>query len=63
MLKSEVLLRDELIKKTGIDKNILTDIEKRGIIRPFGFTDEKVPFYSEEVFVQLNYITQMISLC
>jgi len=61
-LKSEVLLRDELIKKTGIDKNILTDIEKRGIIRPFGLTDEKVPFYSEEVIVQLNYITQMISL-
>jgi len=61
-LKSEVLLRDELIKKTGIDREILKDIEKRGIIRPFGYTDEKIPFYSEEVITQINYLDQMLTL-
>ena len=61
-MKSEVLLRDELIKKIKIDEEKLKDVEKRGIIRPFGYTDDKIPFYSEEVIAQLDYITGMIDL-
>ena len=61
-MKNEILLRNELIKKSGVDEKILKEIEKRGIIRPFGYTDEKIPFYSDKVFAQLNYITQMLSL-
>ncbi len=61
-MKKSVILRDELIKRTGIAIELNSEIEDAKIIKPMGLTDEKIPFYSEEAVDQVNYIKKMSDL-
>ena len=61
-MKSSVMLRDELIKRTGITDEFIQEIESAKVIKPMGLTDEKIPFYREEAVDQVNYIKKMIDL-
>jgi len=61
-MKKSVMLRDELIKRTGISEPVMGQIEAMKVIRPLGLTDDKVPFYSEEAVEQINYIKNMTGL-
>ncbi len=61
-MKSSVMLRDELVKRTGITDKFIQEIESAKVIKPMGLTDEKIPFYREEAVDQVNYIKKMIDL-
>ena len=61
-MKNSVMLRDELVKRTGITDEFIQEIESAKVIKPMGLTDEKVPFYREEAVDQVNYIKKMTDL-
>lgn len=61
-MKSSVMLRDELVKRTGITNEFIQEIESVKVIKPMGLTDEKIPFYREEAIEQVNYIKKMTDL-
>ena len=53
-MKNSVMLRGELVKRTGITDEFIQEIENAKVIKPMGLTDEKVPFYMEEAVDQVN---------
>ncbi|MEN8223218.1 MAG: MerR family transcriptional regulator [Acidobacteriota bacterium] len=61
-MKNSVMLRDELVKRTGVTNELIIQIEAVKVIKPMGLTDEKIPFYREEAVEQVNYIKKMTDL-
>jgi len=61
-MKNSVMLRSELVKRTGIIEEFIQEIESAKVIKPMGLTDEKVPFYREAAVDQVNYIKKMTDL-
>jgi DNA-binding transcriptional MerR regulator len=48
-MKKSVMFRDKLVRKLGISEDMLDELEKRKIVKPFGITEENVPYYRDEV--------------
>lgn len=61
-MKKSVMFREELIRKLNISEDMLDELEKKKIVKPFGKTEEKISFYRNEVIEQINYIKKMVAL-
>lgn len=61
-MKKSVMFRDELVKKLNISEELMKELEKRKMVKPFGLTEEKIPFYTDEVIEQVNYIKKMVAM-
>jgi len=61
-MKKSVMFRDKLVRKLGISEDMLDELEKRKIVKPFGITEENVPYYRDEVIEQVNYINNMVAM-
>lgn len=61
-MKNSVMLKDELLERTGVTEDFMNDIENVKVVIPMGVTDEKIPFYHESAVDQINYIKKMNDL-
>ena len=48
-MNKNILTRDEFIAKFTLEGASLRDWEKAGLLKPTGFTEDKIPLYSEEM--------------
>jgi DNA-binding transcriptional MerR regulator len=48
-MNKNILTRDAFIAKFKLEGAALREWEKAGLLRPAGYTDEKIPLYSEEM--------------
>ncbi|HPG39642.1 MAG TPA: MerR family transcriptional regulator [bacterium] len=53
---------DEFLQKTGIDKSTLELWEKLKLLKPVGFTEDKIPFYSHATLEQVAHIKKLVEL-
>jgi DNA-binding transcriptional MerR regulator len=62
MMAGQIYIRDEFLKKSGITEARLTAWEKVKLITPVGYTEEKIPFYSETAIQQVEQIVKLSEL-
>jgi len=53
---------EEFLQKAGINKSDLELWEKLKLLKPVGFTDDKIPFYSHTTLVQVAHIKKLVEL-
>jgi DNA-binding transcriptional MerR regulator len=61
-MAGQIYIRDEFLKKSGITEAHLQDWEKVKLITPVGYTEEKIPFYSETAIQQVEKIVKLSEL-
>jgi DNA-binding transcriptional MerR regulator len=68
-MNKNIFTRDEFMAKFKLEEGSLREWEKAGLLKPVGFTDEKIPLFSEETservaaiqkFTELGYETEDI---
>lgn len=58
-VKQDILSRLELLERMKIKEEALKEWEVRKMIRPFGFTDDRVPFYAVEAIEKIGLIQKL----
>jgi len=53
---------EEFLQKAGIDKSALELWEKLKLLKPVGFTEDKLPFYSHATLEQVAHIKKLVEL-
>jgi DNA-binding transcriptional MerR regulator len=61
-MKQNVYIREDFLAKTKTSPQRLKEWEDLKLIRPVGFTDESVPFYSEQAVAQAGQIHRLLEL-
>jgi len=61
-MNKNFLTRDEFIAKFKLEEATLRDWEKAKLLKPVGFTDDKVPLYSEETTAMSAHIQKLTDL-
>lgn len=61
-MKENVFLKDEITRKTSVSSDLLDQFDKLKIIVPAGFTEDRVPFYSEDVIRHINYVKKLLEM-
>jgi DNA-binding transcriptional MerR regulator len=61
-MNKNIFMRDEFIARFGLQEGTLRDWEKAKLLKPVGFTDDKVPLYSEETTVMIAHIQKLTDL-
>lgn len=61
-MNKDVFTRDEFIARFALREATLREWEKARLLRPVGFTDDKVPLYSEEMMVRIASIQKLTDL-
>jgi len=62
MMKNALFILDEFSKKVDISKSLLQEWEKLHLIAPVGFSDEKIPLYSESTVEKVVNIQKLLEL-
>jgi DNA-binding transcriptional MerR regulator len=61
-MNKNIFMRDEFIVKFGLREATIRDWEKAKLLLPVGFTDDKVPLYSEEMMARIAHIQKLTDL-
>lgn len=61
-MNKRVYRRDEFAARFDIPEPTLREWEKLKLLKPVGFTDEKVPLYAEDMIEKLNHIQSLGNL-
>ena len=61
-VKKNIFGRPELLERMKISEETLKIWEERKMIKPFGFTDDRVPFYAEETIEKIELIRKLSEL-
>jgi DNA-binding transcriptional MerR regulator len=61
-MSENFLLRKEFIEQTRISEKVLTEWEALKIIKPSGMTEDKTPFYRQELVEHTNNIKKFIDM-
>jgi DNA-binding transcriptional MerR regulator len=61
-MNQRVYTRDEFAVRFDIPESTLRDWEKLKLLRPVGFTDDKVPLYTEDMIEKLRHIQSLKNL-
>lgn len=56
------LERKELIEKSKISGKVLNEWEEIKIVKPAGFTEDKIPFYTQQTIDHINKIRKFIDI-
>ncbi len=56
------LIRREFIKEAQVSEKVLKQWESANIIKPKGYTDDNIPFYSQETLEQINNIKRFLNM-
>jgi DNA-binding transcriptional MerR regulator len=61
-MNKNIFMRDEFIAKFGLREATLRDWEEAKLLKPVGFTDDKIPLYSEETTAMIAHIQKLTDL-
>ncbi|MBN2409153.1 MAG: MerR family transcriptional regulator, partial [Candidatus Aminicenantes bacterium] len=61
-MNKNVFSRDEFIAKFNLEEAALREWEKGKLLKPVGFTDDRVPLYSDETAARVVHIQRLIDL-
>jgi len=61
-MNKNILTRDEFIAKFKLEEASLREWESAKLMKPVGFTDDKVPLYSEEMTSRIAHIQKLTDL-
>jgi DNA-binding transcriptional MerR regulator len=61
-MNKNVFTRDEFLAQLEITEPSFREWEKLKLVRPAGYTDEKVPLYAEETSNKVRYIQKLLEL-
>ena len=61
-MKKQVFMHDEFLEKTGATVQDLEQWEKLKLIKPIGYTEDKVAYYSETAIQQVADIRKLLDL-
>jgi DNA-binding transcriptional MerR regulator len=61
-MKESVYLKDELVKKTDVNPELMDQLEKLKILQPTGITEDAVAFYSDATIQHVNYVKQLMGM-
>lgn len=61
-VKKNIFGRPELLERMNIPEESLKTWEERRMIKPFGFTDDRVPFYAQETIEKIELIQKLSDL-
>ncbi|MBN2029697.1 MerR family transcriptional regulator [bacterium] len=61
-MEKHLFILDELCSKANVSKRLLQEWEKFRLIAPVGFTDEKIPLYSESSIEKALNIQKLLEL-
>jgi len=56
------LTRKELIEKSKISEKVLNEWEEIKIVKPAGFTEDKIPFYTQQTIDHINKIRKFTDI-
>lgn len=56
------LIRNEFIEKAKISEKVLKEWETFKIIKPVGFTEDNLPFYSPQAVEQVNNVKKLLDM-
>lgn len=56
------LVRKEMIEKSKISEKLLNEWEELKIIKPSGFTEDKIPFYTQQTVDYINKIKKFLDI-
>ncbi|MFZ2055247.1 MAG: MerR family transcriptional regulator [Candidatus Aminicenantales bacterium] len=58
-MNNHIFTRDEFIARFKLQEASLREWERTKLVKPVGFTDDRVPLYSEEVMARIGYIQKL----
>ena len=61
-MSSNIYSLPELLARINITEELLSSWEKAGLVKPIGFTDDKMPFFSQEDVNKLLQIQKLVEL-
>jgi MerR family copper efflux transcriptional regulator len=61
-MAKNVLIRREFIKKAKISEKVLKEWEADKIIKPEGYTEDKIPYYSPGAIEQVNGVKRFVEM-
>jgi len=61
-LKKNVFSRDELLRRLAIAEAVLREWEDAKLIKPFGYSDDRMPIYADETIAQAERIKKLFEL-
>ena len=61
-MNKKAYILDEFLKTAGITKEDLELWEKLKLLKPVGFTEDKIPFYAHEDLEKVTHIKKLIDL-
>jgi DNA-binding transcriptional MerR regulator len=61
-MNKNVFTRDEFVAKLGLQETAFAEWEKLKLLKPAGYSDEKVPLYSEEAEEKTRHIQKLTEL-
>ncbi len=61
-MNKNVFTRDDLLRRTGVSEEVLVRWTKEKLVKPAGFTDDKIPLFSEETLARLENILKLKEL-
>lgn len=61
-MSDDLLIRKEMIEKAKISEKLLNEWEELKIIKPTGFTDDKIPFYTLQTVEYINKMKKFLDI-
>jgi DNA-binding transcriptional MerR regulator len=61
-MNQRVFTRDEFLAKSGIAESNFREWERFKLVKPAGFTDDKIPLYAEETAEKVRHIQKLAEL-
>jgi DNA-binding transcriptional MerR regulator len=57
-----VYIREEFLSRINISEDVLAEWEKLKLVKPVGFTEDKIPYYSEHSIQRIEHIKKLLEL-
>ena len=61
-MDKNLITRDELVTRLGVTQEVLSDWEQLKLLKPVGWTDDRVPLYSEALAERLGQVRRLQEL-
>ncbi len=61
-MASNIFLRKDLIKQTGISEKILNELESNNLMKPAGITDDKTAYYTKGTLEQVSMLVSLVNV-
>ena len=61
-MDKNIFVREELLTRAGMEENILQQWEELGFFKPVGYTDRRVPFYSDKTMERIARVRGLLGL-